>query len=72
VFFADSTGYVHHVGLYAGNGRFVNAPQTGEDVKISSLSDPYFAARYAGARRYTQAALGDPSKYARTLPTVKG
>jgi NlpC/P60 family len=72
VFFADSTGYVHHVGMYVGNGRFVNAPQTGEDVKISSLSDPYFAAQYAGARRYTAAALGDPSKYARTLPTVKG
>jgi cell wall-associated NlpC family hydrolase len=70
VFFADPNGYVHHVGLYIGDGRFVNAPETGEDVKISSLSDPYFAAEYAGARRYAAAALGDPNRYARTLPTI--
>lgn len=70
VFFADPSGYVHHVGLYIGDGRFVNAPETGEDVKISSLSDPYFAAQYAGARRYAATALGDPNRYARTLPTL--
>ncbi len=70
VFFADPDGYVHHVGLYIGDGRFVNAPETGEDVKISSLSDPYFAAQYAGARRYTAAVLGDPSRYARSMPTL--
>lgn len=71
VFFADPGGYVHHVGLYIGDGRFINAPRTGEDVKIDSLSEPYFAEQYAGARRYTLAALGDPSKYARTLPAVR-
>jgi cell wall-associated NlpC family hydrolase len=70
VFFAEPGGDVHHVGLYVGDGRFVNAPETGEDVKISSLSDPYFAAQYAGARRYTAGLLGDPSRYARTMPTV--
>jgi hypothetical protein len=71
VFFADPSGYVHHVGLYIGDGRFINAPRTGEDVKIDSLSEPYFAEQYAGARRYTMPALSDPSRYARTLPTVK-
>jgi NlpC/P60 family len=71
VFFADTSGYVHHVGLYVGDGRFVNAPQTGEDVKISSLSDPYFAAQYAGARRYVTGSLRDPNNYARTMPTVQ-
>ncbi len=69
VFFAEN-GYVHHVGLYIGDGRFVNAPQTGEDVKVSSLSNPYFAAQYAGARRYTAALASNPSNYARSLPTV--
>lgn len=52
VFFADASGYVHHDGLYIGDGRFVHAPHTGDVVKISSLSDPGYASQYAGARRY--------------------
>jgi len=72
VFFEDPNGYVHHVGLYIGDGKFIDAPETGEDVRIDSLSEPYFAAQYAGARRYTSAALGNPATYARTLPTVSG
>jgi cell wall-associated NlpC family hydrolase len=70
VFFEDPNGYVHHVGLYIGDGRFIDAPETGEDVRIDSLSEPYFAAQYAGARRFTSAALGNPATYARTLPAV--
>jgi cell wall-associated NlpC family hydrolase len=52
VFFADATGYVHHEGLYIGAGRFVHAPHTGDVVKVSSLGEPYYAAEYAGARRF--------------------
>jgi cell wall-associated NlpC family hydrolase len=70
VFFQDPNGYVHHVGLYVGDGKFIDAPETGEDVRIDSLSEPYFAEQFAGARRYTAAALGNPATYARTLPTV--
>jgi cell wall-associated NlpC family hydrolase len=70
VFFADPNGYVHHVGLYIGDGKFIDAPETGEDVRIDSLSEPYFAEQFAGARRYTAAALGNPASYARTLPAV--
>jgi cell wall-associated NlpC family hydrolase len=70
VFFADLGGDIHHVGLYIGDGRFVNAPETGQDVKVASLSDPYYAAQYAGARRYTASALSNPSSYARPLPTI--
>jgi cell wall-associated NlpC family hydrolase len=70
VFFADPNGYVHHVGLYIGGGRFVDAPETGQNVQIDSLSNPYFAEQYAGARRYTAAALVDPKRFARTIPTV--
>lgn len=46
VFFAKS-GNVHHVGMYIGNGQFVHAPQTGDVVKISNLSDrnDYYTAR---------------------------
>ena len=40
-----------HVGMYIGGGRFVHAPHTGDVVKISSLSDSWYAATYYGARR---------------------
>lgn len=52
IFFADRTGYIHHEGMYIGNGMFIHAPHTGDVVKISSLYDPYYASQYAGARRY--------------------
>ena len=52
VFFADRTGYIHHEGMYVGNGYFIHAPHTGDVIKISSLSEPYYASQYAGARRY--------------------
>ncbi|HJZ60816.1 MAG TPA: C40 family peptidase [Miltoncostaeaceae bacterium] len=55
VFFADATGYVHHVGLYIGGDRFVDAPHTGALVRVESLSDGHFAAEYAGARRFAGA-----------------
>jgi cell wall-associated NlpC family hydrolase len=52
VFFADRSGTIHHEGLYVGKGYFVHAPNIGDVVKISSLSEPYYATQYAGARRY--------------------
>jgi cell wall-associated NlpC family hydrolase len=40
-----------HVGLYIGGGQFVHAPHTGDVVKISSLSDSWYASTWVGARR---------------------
>jgi cell wall-associated NlpC family hydrolase len=71
VFFSERDGYVDHVGLYVGNGRFVSAAERGGGISVSSISDPPFTARYVGARRYTAEALGNPSSYARPLPTIK-
>jgi cell wall-associated NlpC family hydrolase len=51
VFFKDSSGYVHHEGLYLGGGKFLHAPHTGDVVKISSLDEPYYAGQFAGGRR---------------------
>jgi cell wall-associated NlpC family hydrolase len=51
VLFADATGYISHVGLYAGDRRFVHAPHTGDVIKLSSLRERYYADQYAGARR---------------------
>jgi hypothetical protein len=72
VFFAERGGYVDHVGLYVGDGRFVTAAPGGGGVKLASIADPPFQGHYIGARRYTAEALGDPGHYARPLPTVKG
>lgn len=40
-----------HNGIYIGGGQFIQAPKTGDVVKISSLSEPWYAAGYVGARR---------------------
>ena len=57
VFFRDpsripSYKTASHVGLYIGGGQFIHASSgSGYCVKISSLSDNYYATYYAGARR---------------------
>jgi peptidoglycan DL-endopeptidase CwlO len=40
-----------HAGIYIGGGQFIHAPHTGDVVKISSLSDSWYAATWVGARR---------------------
>ncbi|HLU78255.1 MAG TPA: C40 family peptidase [Burkholderiaceae bacterium] len=39
-----------HVGIYIGDGRFVNAPSSGGRVRVDSLNNPYFAKRFNSAR----------------------
>jgi cell wall-associated NlpC family hydrolase len=46
--FFDGLG---HMGMYVGGGNFIHAPHTGDVVKISSLSDSWYASTYVGARR---------------------
>jgi cell wall-associated NlpC family hydrolase len=40
-----------HEGIYIGGGQFIHAPHTGDVVKISSLSDSWYASGYDGAVR---------------------
>lgn len=40
-----------HVGVYLGDGRFIEAPRTGLKIRISQLSDNFWQSRYLGARR---------------------
>ncbi|GAA0179700.1 NlpC/P60 family protein [Clostridium sediminicola] len=47
VFFAKPGRAIHHVGIYVGNNSYIHSPQTGDVVKISSLSSrsDYYTAR---------------------------
>jgi peptidoglycan DL-endopeptidase CwlO len=41
----------NHMGMYVGNGKFIQAPHTGDVVKISSLNDPYYSSVWNGGGR---------------------
>jgi len=51
VFFRLDSREVSHVGIYAGDGRFVHAPQRGGNVRVASLDEDYFRRGFAGAGR---------------------
>lgn len=61
VFFRTTGGgRISHVGLYIGNNRFIHAPRAGKRIEITSLSNKYWNARYATARRVKK---NDPSRF---------
>jgi hypothetical protein len=77
VFFRDSSGDVHHVGMSLGGDRFIQAPHTGDVVKISSLKESYYAEQYTGARRFdmsggqrAQAAVAISGRDGQAAPAV--
>lgn len=45
-------GRISHVAIYAGEGRFVHAPQTGRTVELRPIDDPYYAPRLVRAGRF--------------------
>ena len=49
--FFEQNGYIHHVGIYAGDGMMIHAPRTGDVVKYQSMETDYYRSQYAGARR---------------------
>ena len=54
VFFNTMRATASHVGIYLGENRFIHAPSRGKTVEIVSFTDPYWQARYDGARRMPQ------------------
>ncbi|MFW5401546.1 NlpC/P60 family protein [Yersinia sp. 1252 StPb PI] len=44
-------GVADHVGVYLGNGKFIQSPRTGEEIRISMLDNDYWQDHYVGARR---------------------
>jgi len=53
VFFKDhySTSAASHVGIYIGDGNFIHAENSRSCVKVTPLSQSWYANRYIGARR---------------------
>lgn len=51
VFFNTLGRRLSHVGIYIGEGNFVHAPARGGRVRVERMTDPYWVARYNGARR---------------------
>jgi len=49
VFFKIDGNKISHVGIYAGNGRFIHAPSSGKAVSYANLEDRYWKEHYAGA-----------------------
>jgi cell wall-associated NlpC family hydrolase len=49
--FFNMDGPLGHVGLYVGNGQMVEAPHTGDVVKVVNFTSGVYAATYAGAVR---------------------
>jgi cell wall-associated NlpC family hydrolase len=43
---------ISHCGVYLGEGRFVHAASERQGTIVSRLDEPYWAARYATARRF--------------------
>jgi len=53
VFFAmNGGGRVSHVGVYAGDGKFIHAPKRGRNVCVESLAGNGFREHFVGGRSY--------------------
>ena len=48
---------ISHVGIYVGDGEFVHAANSHKGVRMDHLSDSYYQAHYAGARRVLPAEM---------------
>jgi len=65
--------HLDHMGIYIGGGYIIDAPHTGTDVRIDSLSRGWYAANYDGAKRIVGAQLGGlPEGGAMSFTTTGG
>lgn len=54
VFFDTDPGHdgPDHVGIYIGNGKMLQAPHTGDVVKVTDITSGYWAQTFKGGRRF--------------------
>jgi murein DD-endopeptidase len=45
------TKKITHVAIYAGDNRFIHAPQSGREIELRALDDEYYRPRLVGAGR---------------------
>ncbi len=58
VFFKNTYKHgISHVGIYAGDGKFIHAANAHKGVRMDDLHDAYYANHFAGARRVLPVAL---------------
>ena len=50
-FHIHSRDIADHMGVYLGQGQFIESPRTGETIRVSNLSDDFWQDHYLGARR---------------------
>lgn len=50
VFFNTMNRPYSHMGIYIGDGKFIHAPRTNSTIRVESLQNSHFAARFDGAR----------------------
>lgn len=53
-FFGTYANQISHVGIYAGNGSFIHAPNSRSTVSYSNLTHGYWSDHYFGARRMSK------------------
>ena len=52
VFFTLSANKISHVGIYAGQSRFIHSPSSGKGVSYASMANPYWQRRLIAAGRF--------------------
>lgn len=75
LFFADSEGEVGHVAMYLAEGCFIEAPQTGDVVKVTSFTEkmPTFAKRVVPTKHVDveEAAMSSNEKFQKAVAIIQ-
>ncbi|EKY5482938.1 MAG: hypothetical protein Q610_ECBC00336G0001, partial [Escherichia coli DORA_B_14] len=50
-FHIHSREIADHMGVYLGDGQFIESPRTGETIRVSQLAEPFWQDHFLGARR---------------------
>ncbi len=58
LFFRTEGHRISHVAIYVGDGRFVHAPNSGGEVRLDSITNPYWSKHFAYALRVLEESRG--------------